>query len=194
MRAIIPPPIPSTLGYRELCTLLFPRGTPPTCVPRPQASGSSSPGTDVSNSAVAADDVLHTAADHADTLPLRGSWRPKAKLPPRARNAARRPRSTYPWHRKKRTASVECVAEWQLGPRRRPDTAKPVSQPRHGRVVPMPRAAHRCQNSVLPGSRPTGVIIERQRATAAVPRRRNARSKSSSWSSRPRPPRGPQDA
>ena len=175
--------------------LLFPRGTPPTCVPRPQASGSSSPGTDVSNSAVAANDVLlHTPPQII--MPTRSlcAAHGTAKLPPRARNAARRPRSTYPWHRKKRTASVECVAEWQLGPRRRPDTAKPVSQPRHGRVVPMPRAAHRCQNSVLPGSRPTGVIIERQRATAAVPRRRNARSKSSSWSSRPRPPRGPQDA
>jgi len=80
--AIIPPPIPSTLGYRELCTLLFPRGTPPTCVPRPQASVSSSPGTDVSNSAVAANDVLHTAADHhADALPLRGPWHGEVASP-----------------------------------------------------------------------------------------------------------------
>ena len=56
----------------------------PKCVPRPQAGGPSSAGSDVSNSAVAANDVPHTAADHAGALPLRGPWRPTAKLPPRA--------------------------------------------------------------------------------------------------------------
>ena len=65
------------------------------CIQRPQEGGPSSPGTDVSNSAVAANDVLQPQADHADALPLRGPWQPAAELPPRHENAARRPQSTY---------------------------------------------------------------------------------------------------
>jgi hypothetical protein len=56
--------------------------------PPPVTSGSAtcnpSPGTDVSNSAVAANDVLQPQADHVDALPLRGPWQPAAELPPPA--------------------------------------------------------------------------------------------------------------
>jgi hypothetical protein len=66
------------------------------CIQRPQEGGPSSPGTDVSNSAVAANDVLQPQADHADALPLRGPWQPAAELPPPARKRRASPPKHLP--------------------------------------------------------------------------------------------------